>query len=114
MIKMFGPKNSRDAYTGSFIPHEDLVFFVEATTLKEAIDIYSVEFNVNIKQCESEPGIEEGKYFWQVDLDSNTLIPKRLLDIHVYRGEENICVKQDLCFNLQDGDIIEMLSNRIC
>ena len=38
--------------------------------------------------------------------DGRTFIDKIVTDIHILRGKENICPKQDLLFSLIDGDYV--------
>ena len=45
------------------------------------------------------------KYFDYLDNLTNNI---HLVDLHVIRGEESICVKQNLNFILQENDMVEM------
>ena len=108
MALVCGPKNSRFTYTGSLCPHTDLAIEVSANRLSEAISAYERTFNAEV--IPAPMGIpelvgHEGKYFLHTDLDSGR---KNLVDIHVFRGGRDLCVKQNLEFPILPGDLIEM------
>jgi hypothetical protein len=106
MPLIFGPRNSRYAYTGSLCPHNDLALESNAITLGEAIADYEKKFDVRIKACiEPLPGTTEVKYFLMTDIDSTLL---HYVDIHVLRGESEICPKQNILFALEPNDLVEM------
>ena len=100
-----GPKNSRYEYTGSKCPHTDLALKVDVFNLLAAIQIYEKYFNVTVKPIE-----DQDKYFIHLDNVTGNIL---WVDIHVYRFENEICVKQDLDFKLQPQDIVE-LGELIC
>ena len=111
MPLLFGPKNSRYAYTGSACPHNDLALPSDATTLGEAIREYELAFNVLVAPClEPLPGESEVKYFTVTERETKT---QYIVDIHVFRGESEICPRQDTSFVLNDGDLVE-LGELIC
>jgi hypothetical protein len=106
MPLLFGPKNSRYTYTGTPCPHNDLAFASDAKTLSDAIQQYEEHFKVVIQPCtEPLPGETDVKYFSIRDIDSADF---KLVDIHIIRGAEIICPKQDVTFGLIDSDLVEM------
>jgi hypothetical protein len=106
MPLIFGPKNSRYTYTGTPCPHNDLALPSNAKTLHEAIQEYEKHFNVAIRPClDPLPGQSEVKYFILTDLESEIIW---YVDIHVLRGNEEICPKQNLAFELETEDLVEM------
>jgi len=112
MITIFGPKNSRYAYTGTPCPHTDLAFVSNAETLGDAIQSYEQRFDVTIMPNVSLPGVSDdgGKYFMHTD---NSTAVSVLVDIHIFRGTEEICPKQDMSFKLLQDDMVE-LGDLIC
>ena len=106
MPLIFGPKNSRYSYTRSPCPHNDLALRSTARTLGEAIQHYEAEFDVAIRPCvEPLPGESQVKYYDVAEVDTGT---NWLVDIHVQRGSEEICPKQELSFLLLESDLVEM------
>jgi hypothetical protein len=106
MPLLFGPKNSRYTYTGTPCPHNDLALKSDATTLGEAIRDYEERFNVSIRACvEPLAGESKVKYFVFTDLESQVT---QYVDIHVFRGELELCPKQDSTFMLESDDLVEM------
>lgn len=108
MIYLCGPKNARYTYTGSPVPHLDLAYHCEAHTLAEALSIYESVFNARVTPMQ-EPllGLSAniGKYFDYLDLDSGV---KTAVDIYVVRQGRDICPKQNLSFELQFADIVDI------
>jgi hypothetical protein len=106
MPLLSGPKNSRYTYTGTPCPHQDLALKSNARTLGEAIQDYEKHFNVTIKACVVPlPGQSEVKYFVITDIETEVI---HYVDIHVFRGEVEICPKQDTAFLLEPDDLVEM------
>ncbi len=106
MPLLFGPLNSRYTYTGSPCPHTDLALKSDAKTLGEAIREYERHFNVEVRPCSAPlPGQSEVKYFTLTEAKNQFV---HYVDIHVLRGEEEICTKQDLSFQLESSDLVEM------
>lgn len=106
MPLLFGPKNSRYTDTGSTCPHNDLALHTEAKTLGEAIRDYENAFDVVVTPClEPLPGQAEVKYFTVIDRDTEIM---NVVDIHIFRGESEICPKQDTSFILHTDDLVEM------
>ncbi len=106
MPLLFGPKNSRYAYTGSLCPHNDLALQSNAKSLGEAIQHYEAHFNVSVKPCvDPLPGESEVKYFVVADCDLEVV---HYVDIHVFRGAKEICPGQDTTFDLESDDLVEM------
>lgn len=113
MPLIFGPNNSRYAYTGSPCPHIDLAFESTAETLGAAIRDYEVHFDVSIipysKRLDPNDA-DVAKYFVCTQNKTET---QTLVDIHIFRGEEEICPKQNIGFKLFPNDIVE-LGELIC
>jgi hypothetical protein len=106
MPLLFGPLNSRYTYTGSLCPHNDLAYESKALTLGDALRDYEVKFNVSISPCTAPlPGETEVKYFLFKENFSDCF---SYVDIHVFRGELEICPKYDMSFNLESTDLVEM------
>jgi hypothetical protein len=106
MISLYGPEN----LTPEIFVLGSKPFIVDARTLGSAIEEYSREFHVEIRPYDgSDPSIpldprEQRKYFFYERLDESCF----LVDIHVQRGKENICPKQNLDFSLLDGDEVHI------
>jgi hypothetical protein len=82
----------------------------DAATLGEALAAYEREFHVRFRPYDGslpeirfEPGAPP-KFFFLDEADGNSM----LMDIHIQRGREEICPKQDLNFPLLDGDEIRI------
>ena len=108
MPLVFGPKNSRYAYTGSPCPHTDLALKVDALTLGDAIAHYESHFSVRISPHIDTEDAEEkfgDKYFRYIDEFSGE---NMLVDIHVVRGDAELCPKQNLEFALENADMVEL------
>jgi hypothetical protein len=107
MIRMFGPCNPRHVYGGPDLQRlPENPFCISANHLAEALKAYETHFSVTIEPWrELLPGQTDYKYF-------NVVSPKPresgLVDIHVFRGEEEICPRQNIDFVLVEGDIVEM------
>jgi hypothetical protein len=77
---------------------------VQAQTLAEALAAYAREFGVEFRPYDGSSAwapMERGmpaKYFWYDTQDDSSVV-----DIHIRRGEQSICPKQDLSFPLQPG-----------
>jgi len=112
-IQIYGPNNPIYTFLDdgkNMMPS----FEVYVSALSEALDEYSARFNVTLLAngiCE-DPSMSE-KYFIHTDLQSGK---ETLVDIHVLRGVkehiinggESICIEQDMDFEIQDQDIINM------
>ncbi|QJQ02086.1 hypothetical protein C798_18170 [Herbaspirillum rubrisubalbicans Os34] len=109
---IFGPVNSRYAFTGSPCPHNDLAFESNAQTLGEALKAYQEHFDVSVVPCTTpiDPGDTDVKYF--VFTNNKTSISS-YVDIHIHRGNLEICAKQNLDFELLSNDLVE-LGELIC
>ena len=107
MPLLCGPKNSRYAPTGSAPPHLDLALRSDATCLGEAILEYEAHFNVKLTQLTGplydDPN-NAGKFFEFKDLETGDLDH---VDIHIFRGGQEICAKQDLSVALEADDVVE-------
>lgn len=115
MIKIFGPENRQQYISVSpdgnvFTPTEGTPLLANATTLNEAIRAYENEHAISIEpydgSFEAIP-FNEGenpKYFFYRKSPSD----QQLVDIHVLRNGQEICPKQNLSFNLLDGDTVQI------
>ena len=117
MIKLYGPKVPRysfgkDEKTGKMVSFELDGFNVNAKTLGEALKLYEEKYNIKITPYESQiaeiqldPN-DEPKYFWFEDVE----FPERscVVDVHILRFDDDMCVKQKLNFPLNNGDIISI------
>ena len=102
------PKNSRMTFTGTKCPHTDLAFKTAKLHLASAIREYEKALNVTVAAHVDAPDAEVkfgSKYFIHTDNSSGE---STLVDLHIIRGEEEICPKQDLDLYLLDSDIVEM------
>ncbi|MBX9722121.1 MAG: hypothetical protein K2X81_12045, partial [Candidatus Obscuribacterales bacterium] len=96
------------SYTGTKCPHTDLALKVDVNILSAALVVYENHFHVSLSPAPSDhPAIQGGdpKYFIHTDHKSGD---SQLVDIHIFRGGKEICVKQDLNFELHTNDIIEI------
>jgi hypothetical protein len=107
MATIFGPNNSRYTYTGTPCPHTDLAFSANVKTLGDAIKAYEEHFDVTIVPSTSYPDPTNGemKYFDFMDNKTGTSM---LVDIHVIRGGDEICPKQNINFVLSENDMVEL------
>jgi len=110
---MHGPKNPIYTYLDdgkTMFPAFDVI----VKSLSEALEKYCNHFKVSLKKngpCE-DPSLSN-KYFIHTDLESGK---QKLVDIHILRGVkehiviggESICIEQNINFEIQDGDIIDM------
>ncbi|WP_412024628.1 hypothetical protein [Burkholderia cepacia] len=81
---------------------------VDALTLGDAIAQYESRFSVRISpHVDAEDADEKfgDKYFRYVDALSGV---NQLVDIHVIRGDAELCPKQNLTFALEDADMVEL------
>lgn len=74
---------------------------IEAKTLGEAVTVAANYFGVRIVPH------DPPKWFRIYGSPSSTA-EYMLVDIHVYRGQQNICPKQDLSFPLLESDIVSI------
>lgn len=113
MVEIFGPacppKAPQERETGIvLIAQEPLRKAAE--TLAEALEAYAREFGVKFRAYDgSLPEVPFGKdeprkYFFYEKADGDSF----LVDIHVERGHEDICPKQDLDFRLQPADRVRI------
>jgi hypothetical protein len=106
MPLLFGPKNSRYAYTGKPCPHNDLALESNAVDLGEAIREYELQFDVTVRPCaEPLPGETQVKYF---SFEENGTGTSTYVDIHVFRDGVEICPLHDMLFKLLSTDLVEM------
>lgn len=99
------PESQRDVY-----PLQRQPLVVEAGTLAEALAAYTAAFGVRFRPYDGSAPLvpfrsdEPPKYFIHESPDGSSL----LVDIHVRRGSQIICPKQDLNFRLQPTDRVEI------
>lgn len=115
MINIFGPEN-REKYISvspdgnEFTPVEGTPLFANVATFGDAIRAYEKENTVSIEPYDGSfeaipfKEDEEPKYFFYRKSPSDL----QLVDIHVFRNGQEICPKQDLTFELLDGDTIQI------
>jgi len=111
MIPIHGPSNPAQSPSPSSV---EITFpeplLADAETLGDALRAYSREYGVRFKPYDGsdpsvplEPG-EPPKYFFYEKSDGSY----QLVDIHIERGAEVICAKQDLSIRLQRGDAVRI------
>jgi hypothetical protein len=111
MIAIHGPSNpSKPPPLGSLEITFPDPLIAEAETLGSALLAYSREYGVRFRPYDGshphipfEPG-EPPKYFFYEKSDGSS----QLVDIHIERGREIICAKQDLSIRLQQGDAVRI------
>ncbi|NET10712.1 MAG: hypothetical protein F6K16_39685 [Symploca sp. SIO2B6] len=125
-VRLFGPGFPEVSFVASNIRGDDnrqadkpvdLDGFVTfAETLEDILEQYAEEINGSIQPYDGSlewlpitPQEEPKCFFLET---SNTRIPRALrgdkivIDIHIRRGSQTLCVKQNLAFKLQDGDVV--------
>jgi len=114
MIEISGPDNHNslilDNY-GNYVVDSTNSFFVECSTLRQALEAYCNKYHSSYRlydgEFENYPGTEsEKKYFYYKS--HNPKLGEIIVDIHVERKGNNICLKQNLDFELLDGDIVRL------
>jgi len=111
MIAIYGPscplavvpKGNTDIYFPAVEPVR-----VQARTLAESLAAYTRELGVQFRPYDGSSAwapLDRGqpaKYFWYETASGGSSV----VDIHIRRGEQSLCPKQDLSFPLQPGDDI--------
>lgn len=105
MPLIFGPLNSRYAYTGSPCPHSDLAFEISDLTLRDALRSYEAKFDVmivpgNLPLADS-PGL---KCFHVGKAEGLRLA----VEVVVTRGSAHFRPGHDAAFVLEAADIVEL------
>lgn len=111
MIAIHGPSNpAKPPPPGSFEITFPDPLLAEAETLGDALRAYSRQYGVRFKPYDGsdpsvlfEPG-EPPKYFFYETSDGSS----QLVDVHIERGADVICAKQDLSIRLQRGDAVRI------
>jgi hypothetical protein len=113
MPNIYGPswpkRIDRRAEIGKYEPRDEPPFFSDGKTLQAVIDDYSFRFNVEIKPYDGVidavplSPCEAPKYFYYKVRNTSHEI---LVDIHIYRNNEEICPKQNLSFPVFSTDTI--------
>ena len=75
---------------------------IVAQTLGEAVAVAADYFRVRIVPH------DPPKWFRIYDMPDSTAEDYMLVDIHVLRGGQNICIKQDLSFPLLESDVVSI------
>jgi len=115
-VEIAGPHAIKRGVAGSIEYVESSPLRAIAATLGDALAVYQKHFGVAICPYDGSaadypiPEDEIPKYFWYRSSDS----ADQVLDIHIRRGTELICPKQDLGFLLIDGDSVEIGVARAC
>jgi hypothetical protein len=109
MIAIYGPSSRKKASTpqsGGIVLLKPDPLLVDADTLESALAAYSRQYGVRIRPYDGsnprvpfEPG-EPPKFFFYEKSDGDSW----LVDIHIRRGAESICPKQDLSVSLRHSD----------
>lgn len=124
MIGMFGPewreeRTENEELTNKWgvrIATERAPFMVNASTFGRALEIYCSYFKCALEPFSGElpqgwcgHGIE-GSYFQYTPQHGE----ESVLDIHIRRGEDILCPKQDMSYPMKTDDIITVGVFRIC
>jgi hypothetical protein len=119
VIRLYGPKilesvATTDETTGELVvvPHRGLDVS-QTKTVGQAIEIFTKKFEVEVKpydgSFEDMPLDKDNLKYFFCEYESDRFgTCKQLADIHVQRGDEDICIKQNLDFELLDGDIVRV------
>ncbi|WP_157476583.1 hypothetical protein [Lysobacter sp. Root690] len=90
-----------------FLGSPDQSLRVRAASLGEALDAYQHAFRTRIA-----PAVGyDGRYFLYLELDSGN---EHLIDIHVRRGDDEFCARQDRDLPLQDDDVVVLMAFMAC
>ena len=121
-VGMYGPEwedfrtdEGADQY-GCRLVHVRAPFMVQADTLGLALKVYTRYFKSTLAPYDGplpkgwNEKNNQRKYFLHTASDYKT----QILDIHIMRGEDEICPKQDLDFALQYGDIVHVGVILVC
>lgn len=120
MIEVRGPDNipklEFDEQTKTMASSPRQSFFTEADTLKKALDAYCLQYGSSYRKYDGSiddiPIKDEAKFFFYSSQNTmfteNPLFGKEMLvDVHIETKEgKNICLKQNLEHQLNDGDIV--------
>jgi hypothetical protein len=113
MVAIFGPscpsKVTPKAGTEIVFPTLEPLM-VDAKTLAEALAAYGHQYGVRFRAYDgSDPAVpfeddEPAKYFFYEKADGTSY----LVDIHIERGKEEICPRQDLSVWLEPSDRVNI------
>jgi len=115
VIQLFGPKVASFTVSdnGDMIQLRGLDVS-SAETVKQALSIYSEAYQVSLEPYDGryddtpfDP--ENPKFFMYFADDETDKFHDTLVDIHVQRGEDFVCIQQNLDFELQDMDTINLV-----
>jgi len=115
-VEIAGPHAVERVVGGRIEYDESSPLRAVAATLGDALAAYQHHFDVVIYPYDGSaadypiPRDEITKYFWYRSSDSED----QVLDIHISRGSELICPKQNLDFPLIDGDVVEIGVAVVC
>jgi hypothetical protein len=113
-VAMYGPdwpeRIDRRKELGPYEPRPEPPFEAEGAVLKDALRVYERAFGAVLTRYDgSLPHVplrhgEPPRYFFYKRKDGDI----QLVDIHIQRGQEEICPRQDTEFPLRDGDVIQI------
>ena len=113
MVEIYGPecplKIPKKPGSGIVIKSQEPLR-TNANTLAEALDAYAKEFRVRFRPYDGSlievpfGRDEPHKYFFHEKADGDCF----LVDVHIERGSEEICPKQDLGVILRPGDRVRI------
>ena len=105
MPLIFGPLNSRYAYTGSPCPHNDLAFEISERTLRDALRSYEVRFEVVIVPGRLPlAGSPDLECFFVGKAEALG----RAVEVVVSRGSTGFRPGHNTAFELEASDIVEL------
>lgn len=105
MPLIFGPFNSRFAFTGSRCPHSDLAYQISDLTLGDALRSYEAKFDTVVMPSSLPlPGSTELKCF----LVGNGERWGGAVEVVVRRGSTDFRPGHDTTFALEQSDIVEL------
>ena len=105
MIRIFGPCNRRFTLAienGQARKIEGTPYISSASSFGEAIVDYCNAYKIEIKPCDA----FGGKYFTVTT--SGHRFEGAIYDPHIFRGDEQICPKQDCSFQFADNDVLDL------
>ncbi|MBL8546613.1 MAG: hypothetical protein JNL81_09110 [Hyphomonadaceae bacterium] len=108
MVKVFGPDTS---FAKSAFDADEIPFEVDAATLGEALDAYSRNYGVAFATYDgSWPTLpfdpSDPKWFFY--RSKRPKWEEVVVDVHIERGDEEICPRQNLAFPLRVNDEIHI------
>ena len=105
MPVIFGPLNSRFAFTGTPCPHDDLAFETSDRTLHDALRSYEAKFNVVIVPGSLPLADSPDLKCFFVGEDTR---PGSAVEVVVTRGSTDYRPGHDTAFELEASDVVEL------